>query len=158
VAGGPAVFEATLRQHRLVAGKTGVVLVLAAAPGRASVVFCYYLGLLEASLFLPAIVSAIANEIRLDGGVMIAVHTSNFRRVRGRTVPSAIFDEVAFRAGTSSQAPRPSSILSTLTIFAFQPHPYARGFDPASERAPPHPPRKRARQVAFVGHMDRQLR
>jgi hypothetical protein len=41
-------------------------------------------------------VSEQADEIELDNGTVITVKTSDFRSVRGLTVPAVICDEVAF--------------------------------------------------------------
>jgi hypothetical protein len=96
-AGALAAYIGALCEHRLVAGETGVVLVLAATRGQAAVVFNYALGFLESSpLLRQQIESVTAEEIRLAGNIVIAVHASNYRSVRGRTLLACIFDEIAF--------------------------------------------------------------
>jgi hypothetical protein len=108
VAAAKAVHAATLCQHRLSPGERGTILVLAATMGQASTVLGYCLGFLEASPFLrQQIESRTANEIRLEGGVTIAVHPANFRSVRGRTILAAIFDEVAFWRGDDDGSSNP---------------------------------------------------
>jgi hypothetical protein len=91
--------------HKLAAGETGYVLVLAASKSQADAVFQYCVGFLTASPLLADQIEAVtADEIRLKGGIVIAVHTNNFRTVRGRTLLACIFDECAFwRDETTAQ-------------------------------------------------------
>jgi hypothetical protein len=104
VAAGLAVYCATLVPHRLARGETGVVLVLSATRAQAKTVLNYCLGyLLAAPLLRGEIDSVTAETIRLKSGVEISVHTASFRSVRGRTILTCVFDEVAFwRDDTSS--------------------------------------------------------
>jgi hypothetical protein len=108
VAAALAVHVATLVEHRLARGETGTVLVLSATRAQARTVFKYCLGYLEAApLLTREIESIIQDEIRLKSGVVIATHVNSFRSVRGRTILSCIFDEVAFwRDDTSSNPDR----------------------------------------------------
>src|SRR4029077_4536216 len=100
-----AVFAACFTQHRLSAGETGMVLVLAASQSQAKVVFQYALGFITASPVLrQELKEATRNEIRLRNGVVIAIHSNSFRLIRGRTLLAAVLDECAFwRAEDSAQ-------------------------------------------------------
>lgn len=81
----------------LVPGEVGLVLVLAASRAQAAVVFGYVRGALEASPILRHQIEAVtADEIRLSNNIAVAVHSTSFRTVRGRTLVGAIFDEIAF--------------------------------------------------------------
>lgn len=92
-----AVYLATLRRHKLSPGETGYILVLAASKQQAQAVFSYCKGFLEASPILrQQVLDMTSDEIRLKGGVRIAVHSSNYRTIRGRTLLGAIFDELAY--------------------------------------------------------------
>src|SRR5262249_20278655 len=73
---------------------------------QAGVVFGYITALIEASPILrKQIVSVGADEIKLKGNIVIAVHANSFRTVRGRTLLAAIFDECAFWRDESSANP-----------------------------------------------------
>lgn len=101
-----AVHVATLVEHRLARGETGTVLVLSATRAQARSVFKYAVGFLEAApLLAREIDSLVADEIRLCNGVTIATHQNSFRSVRGRTILSCIFDEVAFWRDDTSANP-----------------------------------------------------
>jgi hypothetical protein len=94
-----AVHEATCRDHSayLPPGTIGVVMVAAADKAQATTIKNYILAKLEASpIYSRMIVRVTAERILLDNNVAIEVHTSNFRRVRGRTVICAIADEICF--------------------------------------------------------------
>jgi hypothetical protein len=92
-----AVYVALFQRHKLSAGEQGCVLVLAATVAQAHIVFRYALAFIEQSPVLAQeLVSMTAHEIRLRNGVVIAVHSSSFRTVRGRTLLACIFDEVAY--------------------------------------------------------------
>jgi hypothetical protein len=83
---------------KLAAGEQGVVLVLAASMSQAAVVFNYTKAFIDASPILRKQLDGepTANEIRLRGGLVIAVHTNSFRTVRGRTLLACVFDEASF--------------------------------------------------------------
>jgi hypothetical protein len=106
IAAAIAVYLALFVKHRLARGERGMVLVLAASQAQARTVFDYVKGFLEAS---PALSKEVANrtsqEITLRNGIVIAIHSSSFRTVRGRTLLAAIFDEVAFWRDESSALP-----------------------------------------------------
>jgi phage terminase large subunit-like protein len=91
-----AVYIATCIDHsrRLAVGDPGMVLVLAATRSQAKVVFDYIAGFLQASPLLAQQIEVItADEVRLKGNIVIAVHSNSFRSVRGRTLIAAVFDE-----------------------------------------------------------------
>jgi hypothetical protein len=91
---------------KLARGETGYVLVLSASKGQAQLVFRYVLGFLEASPILRQEIESVgAEEIHLRGGIVISVHSNNFRSVRGRTLLGCIFDEVAFWRDEASASP-----------------------------------------------------
>jgi hypothetical protein len=91
---------------RLAPGEVGYVLVLAASKSQARTVFEYVRAFFEASPILRQQVEGVTTEeIRLRGNVVVAVHTSNFRTVRGRTLLAAIFDEAAYWRDETSATP-----------------------------------------------------
>jgi hypothetical protein len=104
-----AVAIATCIDHRskLSPGELGYVLVLSATIGQARAVFRYCLAFIEASPILRQLLDGepTADEIRLKGGIVIAVHTNSFRTVRGRTLLASIFDECAFWRDESGANP-----------------------------------------------------
>jgi Terminase large subunit, ATPase domain len=100
-----AIYIACFLTHRLAHGERGMVLVLAASIEQAKTVFSYARAFIGASPVLSKEVDEItANEIRLNSGVIITIHSNSYKTVRGRTLLAAIFDEVAFwRDETGSQ-------------------------------------------------------
>ena len=80
-----------------------MVLVISPSVDQAAAVFNYIKGFLEAS---PALRKEIANvkarEIELKNGIVLGVHSSSHRTVRGRTVVAAVLDEVSFLRDESS--------------------------------------------------------
>jgi hypothetical protein len=68
-------------------------------------VFGYARAFFEQSPLLSQLIEdVIADEIRLRGNIVLAVHTNNYRTVRGRTLLACIFDEAGFwRDETSTQ-------------------------------------------------------
>ena len=106
IAAALAVFIAAFTQHRLAPGEVGMVLVLAASRDQAQVVFAYIKGFLEASPILRKEISSItAHEIVLRNGIVIAVHSTSFRTIRGRTLIACVFDEIAFWKDEFSATP-----------------------------------------------------
>lgn len=108
VAAALAVYFAVLVDHsgKLAPGEVGYVLVLAASKDQAKTIKAYAEGFLRSS---PVLASAIedvtADEIRLTGGIVIAIHPANYRTVRGRTLLACIFDEVSFWRSEESAQP-----------------------------------------------------
>ena len=99
VAAALAVYFAVLVDHsaKLVAGEVGHILVLAASKDQARVIFRYAEGFLRSSRVMSELIEDVtAEEIRLQGNIIISVHAANFRTVRGRTLLACVFDECAF--------------------------------------------------------------
>jgi hypothetical protein len=64
-----------------------MVLALSASRDQSQVVFQYVRGFLEASPILrQEIVNAKASEIELRGNITVAVHSSSYRTLRGKTL------------------------------------------------------------------------
>lgn len=79
---------------------------LASTVSQAKVVFGYIRGFIEASpLFAQMVDRVLADEIRLTNNIVISVHPSSFRSVRGRTLVCAILDEVSFWRDDQSANP-----------------------------------------------------
>jgi hypothetical protein len=102
-----AVYLAAFTQQPTLApGEVGMCLVLAASRDQAQVVFAYIKGFLKASPMLrKEIAGQTASEITLKNGIIISVHSTSFRTVRGRTLIACIFDEVAFWRDETSATP-----------------------------------------------------
>ena len=102
-----AVFFSLLAPlKRLAPGEIGHIVVLSASKAQAKVVFGYVLGFIESSAILRQQIEHVrAEEIVLKGNVVIGVHTSSFRTIRGRTLLAAVFDETAYWRDESSAAP-----------------------------------------------------
>jgi hypothetical protein len=104
-----AVFIACLTdaRSRLAPGEQGYVLVLAPSVAQAKVIFDYTLGFIEASPLLASQLDGepTQTEIRLRGGVTIAMHPASFRTVRGRTLLACIADETAYWRDETSALP-----------------------------------------------------
>jgi hypothetical protein len=106
IAAALAVFFALFTTPRLSVGEIGMVLVLAASRDQAAVVFNYIKGFFAAAEILQReVVASNASEITLRNGIVIAVHSTSFRTVRGRTLIACIFDEVAFWRDETSATP-----------------------------------------------------
>ena len=101
-----ACYQALFVKHKLAIGEVGMVLVCAASQAQARTVFGYIRGFLEASPALAREVVAVKHEaIELKNGIVIAVHSTSFRTVRGRTLVAAVFDEVAYWRSDTSATP-----------------------------------------------------
>jgi len=103
-----AVYLACFRDHRtlLAPGERGTMMVIAADRRQARVVFRYIAGLLDGVPMLAALVERRTKDaIHLVNGIVIEVHTANFRAVRGYTLIGAICDEIAFWRSDESANP-----------------------------------------------------
>ena len=81
----------------LVAGERGVILAIAPDQRQASGILSYAAGALQESPILrQRIVRQTSDLIELDGGIVIEVRASSFRRLRGMTCLCVIADECAF--------------------------------------------------------------
>src|SRR5208337_821929 len=107
IAAALAVFFACfIKYPKLARGERGMVLVIAGTIEQALAVFDYIRGFLEASPVLRKEIAAVSRyEITLKSGIVLAVHSNSFRRVRGRTLCACIFDEVAFWRDESTATP-----------------------------------------------------
>jgi hypothetical protein len=103
-----AVYFAVLVDHtgKLAPGEVGYVYTLASTRDQAKAIRNYAEGFLRASPILSTMIEEVtAEEIRLRGGIVIAVHPSNFRSVRGRSLLACVFDEVSFWRSEESAQP-----------------------------------------------------
>jgi hypothetical protein len=103
-----AAYVATCLDHseKLAPGEVGMILVLAMSQDQALVVFNYIAAFLQFSPILAGrIESLTTTEIRLRGNIVIAVHSNDFRRVRGRTLLCVVFDEAAMWRSDESANP-----------------------------------------------------
>ena len=97
-AGAVGTYLAAFNQHKLAAGETGTVLLLAASKAQAKATLDYASGFFSASPMLKQLMDGppTSDEIRLHGNIAIATHSANFRTTRGRTLIACVFDETAF--------------------------------------------------------------
>jgi hypothetical protein len=87
-------------------GDEGVVLILSQTQRQARVVFGYLCGYFEASPLLKTLVTAVkADELHLQGRVVIRVQSASFRSVRGPNYLAAVFDECGFWRDSDSRNP-----------------------------------------------------
>jgi hypothetical protein len=102
-------YLALFTSYKLAAGERGMVLTLAQTTEQALVVHRYIVGFLRGSPVLSREIDTITkDEVRLKNGIVIAVHPSSFRSVRGRTLCAVVFDEIAFwmhESGSSMMMP-----------------------------------------------------
>jgi hypothetical protein len=114
-----AVFIALFVNHRLAPGERGMVLVVAASIDQARVAFGYIKGVLEASPALQKEIEATTRtEITLRNGIVIGVHSSSYRTVRGRSLVGVLCDEVAFWRDETSSAPDVETYRAVLPALA----------------------------------------
>lgn len=103
-----ATFGAEFHNYRahLTPGERGVVQCLAVDRDQASVALNYMVAMFEQPMFAAMLgKEPTASGITLTNGLSIEVTTNDKRRVRGRTVVAAVFDEVAFWASDSTINP-----------------------------------------------------
>jgi hypothetical protein len=110
VAAAVALFLATMQEHKLAAGETGYVLVLAPTADMARNVFDYVLGFIDSSPVLKREVVRRRNsnqvtELRFKNNIAVSVVPSNFRTIRGRTLVGCVLDEVSFFRDEASANP-----------------------------------------------------
>ena len=92
-----AIYLACFSEYRTAPGEKLVGMLLAADRRQAKVLKGYISGLMHAAPVLEEmIVSETQLSITLTNGIVIEVHTSNFRNVRGYTIAFALCDEIAF--------------------------------------------------------------
>ncbi len=90
---------------RLTRGERGVVQVLAVDRDQARVCLGYLRGMFEQPMLAQMVAKDAADGIDLTNGLSIEITTNDKRRVRGRTVVAAVFDEVAFWRAENSVTP-----------------------------------------------------
>ena len=102
-----AVYVACFLDHKLAHGEIGYVLCLSPSVAQANLVFSYTLAFIEQSPILRQKLDGppTASEIRLQGGIVIAVHSNSYRTVRGRTLLACVFDESAYWRDETSATP-----------------------------------------------------
>lgn len=82
-------------RKRLTRGERGVVQVLAVDRDHARVCLDYTKAFFEQPMLARLVERVTADSIELNNGLAIEITTNDKRRVRGRTVVAAVFDEVA---------------------------------------------------------------
>lgn len=107
-----AVCIALFRDYRpyTAPGERPTIMVLAVDKDQAQIIFDYARALIEQTPMLAAMVDGDprAEEIDFTNGVTIAVHTSSYKSVRGRTLAAALCDEIAFWRSDDSRNPAES--------------------------------------------------
>jgi hypothetical protein len=93
-----AVFLACFRDYRasLAPGERAVVMVMAGDRKQAHVIFDYVRAFLQIPPLHHLVVKETREAIRLKTRVVIEIHASSFRSVRGYTCAAVICDEIAF--------------------------------------------------------------
>jgi hypothetical protein len=92
-------------RKRLTRGERGVVQILAVDRDQAKVCLGYIKAFFEQPMLAPMVKNPTAESIELTNGIAIEVTTNDKRRVRGRTVIAAIFDEAAYWRSENSVNP-----------------------------------------------------
>jgi hypothetical protein len=108
MAAAASAYLAAFDDHRgkLAPGETGFVLTLAPSKAQSRTVRDYAEGFFASSPILKQqVTDLLADEIRLNGNVSVAIHPNSFRTVRGRTLLGAVFDESAFWRDETSASP-----------------------------------------------------
>lgn len=117
-----ATYLATFADHRgkLAPGETGYILVLSPTRSQARAVRDYCEGFIRSSPILAQMLDGepTAEEIRLKGNIVIAVHANSYRTVRGKTLLACIFDESAFWRDETSALPDVETYRAVLPALA----------------------------------------
>jgi hypothetical protein len=102
-----ACYRAVFKNWRkyLSPGERAIVLLVAADREQAKILHRYCQGILSAPILQQSILNVTAFEIELMGNVVIEVVTRSYRTVRGRSVCTAILDEVSFWRDDDSANP-----------------------------------------------------
>lgn len=99
----------------LAPGEVGTVAVIAADRRQARTIMRYIVGFIDSVPMLAQMKAARSKEsIELTNGVVIEVHTANFRAVRGYTLVAVIADEIAFWHSEDSAANPDHEIIAGL--------------------------------------------
>lgn len=75
---------------------TGQIMAIATDREQGQVVFRYVRSILELPIFKGIVEKVLAEQIHLKNGVIIAVHSCNYRSLRGYKILAAVLDELAF--------------------------------------------------------------
>jgi hypothetical protein len=86
-------------------GERAIVLLVAADKLQAQILHRYCQGILSAPILWQSVRNITAFEIELKGNIVIEVVTRSYRTVRGRSVCTAILDEVSFWRDDDSANP-----------------------------------------------------
>lgn len=105
-------------RKRLKPGERGVVQLLAVDRDQAKVAMGYTAAMFEKPLLAQMVKKITADTIELTNGLAIEIQTNDQRRVRGRTVVAAIFDEVAHWMGEDSSNPDEAVYQASLPAMA----------------------------------------
>lgn len=117
-----AVYACTCRTYRLSPGEVGIFMVIAADRNQARVIKRYVSGLLRSHPSLAVLIdNETAEAITLTNGLVIEIHTCNFRSLRGYTCVGAAVDEVAFWSVEDSANPDKEVLLALRAAMASVP-------------------------------------
>ena len=86
-------------------GEVGVVAVIARDREQAKVIFNYIRGMLDPPILFDQVLNMTRRSIELRHSVVVEVHTSDYRSVRGRTIVAALCDEIAYWKSEDSATP-----------------------------------------------------
>ena len=108
-------------QQYLTVGEKAVVMILARDRVQARIILRYIRGILSAvPMFSQMVVSDKLEQIELNNDVIIAVHTADYRAVRGYSIATVILEECAFWPTGESASPDSETLAAirpaTLTI------------------------------------------
>ena len=92
-------------RKRLTRGERGVVQLLAVDRDQAQVCFGYVKAMFEQPMLVKLVERITSDSIELKNQISIEITTNDKRRVRGRTVVAAVFDEVAHWKSDSTVNP-----------------------------------------------------
>jgi len=121
-------------RKKLTRGERGVVQLLAVDKSQAGVAFAYASAMFDQPMLKKLIRKVTADSIELKNGLAVEITTNDQRRVRGRTVVAAVFDEVAHWRNENTvnpdedvfQAVRPSMATMPGAMLIGISSPYAR--------------------------------
>jgi hypothetical protein len=110
-----ACYLAALCRHNLVAGETGIVLLIAPDQRQAKVALGYATAAFEQSPILRQLILNRTNDtLELKNGISIEVRSASFRRLRGPTYIAVVADEAAFWYGDEISANADTEILNSV--------------------------------------------